>query len=111
MRDGPLEDVEMLKRKKAVDSLSKKEAAEDLRAVMSTKEGRRFAWRLISFEGLSYTGKAFSTAFNEGKREFRLQLRADLQRDAPREYLEMMRESIERVQVQFPAPPRAETEE
>ena len=43
----------------------------DLKMVLQTYEGRRVLWDLMAFSGvtrLSYTGEAFSTAFNEGGR-------------------------------------------
>ena len=67
----------------------------DLLAVMSAPEGRRLLWRYLEITGiykLSYTGNS-ETFFNEGQRNIGLKLLAEIQRVAPAEYMEMVRES------------------
>ena len=95
---GPTEDVPRLRRSKQQEKDARLLAANDLREVLSSPAGRRFVWRLLNDESLSYTGEAFSTAFKEGTRSLRLQLKLDCQRDAVKEYLLMMREALERVE-------------
>lgn len=67
---------------------------EDLRAVMSTAQGRRFLWRLLEQTGiykLSYTGNS-ETFFNEGQRNIGLKLLAEMHRVDPEHYILMTQE-------------------
>lgn len=67
---------------------------EDLLAVMSTHEGRRFVWKILESAGLyklSYTGNS-ETFFNEGQRNVGLKLLSELQKVTPDEYLRMTQE-------------------
>ena len=72
----------------------------DLRAVLSTPEGRRIYWRAIdkvaAVLSLSFGFKnnATDTAFGEGKRDVGLTLIREAQEAVPALYLRMVSESI-----------------
>ncbi|MBF8177814.1 Bbp19 family protein [Herminiimonas contaminans] len=68
---------------------------EDLRVVLSTKEGRRFYWKTLCDCGVfksSFTGNS-TTFFNEGKRDIGLKLLADLMEADAKKYLLMTEEA------------------
>lgn len=74
---------------------------DDLRAVMSTVEGRRLFYRLINEDsGLcaaSHAGEqTHESAFREGRRALAIALNNELLRDCPAQYLAMMQEQLER---------------
>lgn len=70
---------------------------DDLKAVLSTRNGRRFLWRTLSNCGvfeLSYTGTS-ETYFREGQRNIGLKLMSEIN-DADKTAMSlMMRESME----------------
>lgn len=69
-------------------------ADEDLGAIMGEMTGRRFVYRILEMAGvyrLSYTGNS-ETFFNEGARNIGLKLMAEIQRVAPAQYLQMLKE-------------------
>jgi hypothetical protein len=72
-------------------------AAADIRAVMSTQQGRRFVWSLIESAGVyapSFTGAAETTAFNEGRRSVGIGLMVAAQRDVPDLYVIALQEQL-----------------
>lgn len=68
----------------------------DLEWLMSTQQGRRIMWRLLSMAGvyrLSYAGAdTHGTAFAEGARNIGLQLMHEVQRLCPNQYGVMVKE-------------------
>ena len=77
------------------ERLAKEKETGDLRWVMSTKQGRRFMWRLLSRAGVFQS--SFSTnnavmAFNEGNRNAGLQQLNDVMEACPDRYTEMLAE-------------------
>jgi hypothetical protein len=83
---------------KARQAVALQQRESDLRAVLDTPEGRRFVWRLLetsNLHGGSYTGEAFSTAFNEGTRAVAMGLLQEAQRVAPNSYVAMVTEAAE----------------
>lgn len=87
-------------------SIEKKRAeleAADLTFVMSTPEGRRNTWRVLSKCGQfrqSYIPDSDATTFNEGQRSIGLWLYADLETHCPEQYLLMQREAVQRAQIE-----------
>lgn len=82
----------------------------DLRAVMSSPQGRRFVWRLLDAAGVfsaSYTADPNSTAYAEGRRAMGLWLMREAQTVARDPYVAMVREALE-LQLQA-LPPVEET--
>lgn len=82
------------------DRLRRVQAVADLQAVMNTPAGRRLLWRLIEGTsgafGLSHAGEStHETAFNEGRRAVGLELMADVQREAPTLYVQMLAEEFD----------------
>jgi hypothetical protein len=70
----------------------------DLRWVMSTKQGRRFIWRRLSRAGvyqLSFNSDSAVMAFNEGTRKAGLELLDELMEACPDRYNEMLAEQKE----------------
>jgi len=69
---------------------------EDLKAVMDTKEGRRFIWRLLGQAGIFHpsfvVGAPDVTAFNEGGRKQGLNLMAEIISETPTSFLTMQQE-------------------
>lgn len=67
----------------------------DLLAVLSTPQGRRFAWGLI--EGVfapSYASEALATAYNEGRRSVAIGLMVRCQQDATNLYVTALTEQL-----------------
>jgi hypothetical protein len=72
--------------------------AQDLRAVMSTLEGRRLLWTIIddwggAFSG-SFTGDALTGAYSEGRRSLAIDLMRQLQAAAPADYMRALQEAV-----------------
>ena len=71
--------------------------AENLKAVMGTRQGRRFVRRLLERAGVyrsSFNQDALSMAFAEGGRNTGLVLLAEIQRDCPELYMRMLEEQL-----------------
>lgn len=80
-----------------IDRIQVEQAANDLRTVMGTPEGRRFMWGLLGECGLyrsSYHPSAL-IHFNEGQRSIGLSLLGRITADCPDQYLTMQSEAIE----------------
>ena len=68
---------------------------EDIRWLLASKQGRRFAWRILEIAGVyrtSFNNSGCITAFNEGKRNVGLMLLADILDIAPEQYLAMLKD-------------------
>lgn len=68
----------------------------DLRAVLSTVQGRRFVWRYLEACGISnssFDQNPHRTYFLEGQRNIGLKLQADVAEAEPAAYLTMMKEA------------------
>lgn len=66
----------------------------DIKLLMSTKEGRRICWRLLSITGVyrtSFTGNS-ETYFREGQRNVGLIIINDIQEAAPDDFVTMLKE-------------------
>ena len=86
-----------LQRKEKEDArrLAREQEEEDLRWLMSTKQGRRVAHQILSMTGMfrsSYTGNS-ETFFREGMRNVGLILTNSLHTLTPSEYLLMLEEA------------------
>lgn len=80
------------------ERLAKEKEQNDLRWVMSTKQGRRFVYRLLSRAGVfqsSFNTNNAVMAFNEGNRNAGLQLLTDIMEACPERYTEMLTEQKE----------------
>lgn len=80
------------------ERLAKELEQNDLRWVMSTKQGRRFMHRLLSGAGvfqLSFNTNALTMAFNEGGRNIGLNLVGQVNEACPDRYTEMLNEQKE----------------
>lgn len=80
---------------KAHEALLKQQSHNDLLVVMSTPEGRRFAWDLIVRSGTfeaSFAGDAALTAFKEGQRSFGIDLFERLKDEATDFYITALNE-------------------
>jgi len=67
----------------------------DVKAVMSTVEGRRFVWSILAKSGISktsFTGNSW-TYFNEGMRNLGLIVQSDVLEACPEAYLVAMQEA------------------
>lgn len=73
----------------------------DVKHLMSSREGRRFIWRMLDRTGVyrtSFTGNS-TTFFNEGMRNIGLLLMADINEACADMYVQMMMEAkLERVE-------------
>ncbi|CFQ87954.1 MULTISPECIES: hypothetical protein [Yersinia] len=70
----------------------------DITFLMGTVEGRRFIWRQLSLSGVfttSFTGETNTTIFNEGRRNYGLNLFSEVMSACPNEYLVMANEAKE----------------
>lgn len=82
-------DEESLKR------LARKREIEDIKWLMSSRQGRRVMWRLLDLSGptrLSFNTNAMQMAFNEGNRNLGLQLLDELMKACPEQYRVMAKE-------------------
>ena len=65
-----------------IDALARRQAAEDLHTILALSEGRRLLWNILTrgriFE-TSFTGNSNWCVFNEGRRNFGLELLAWIQ--------------------------------
>ncbi|MDT8419353.1 MAG: hypothetical protein RQ754_02890 [Desulfuromonadales bacterium] len=79
--------------------LRREREIEDLKAVMATKEGRRFIWRLLGQAGIFrpsfVAGSPDTTAFNDGARNQGLNLMAEVMSEAPKQFLTMQQEAMD----------------
>lgn len=88
-------DADQVKGRRKQEKLTQVQHDNDTRAVMSTREGRRYVWGLLGDAGVyrtSFTGNA-TTYFNEGKRDIGLRVLADITRACPEQYLVMQSEA------------------
>lgn len=77
------------------ERLQREREQNDLRYVMSNKQGRRFMWRLLSRAGVyqsSFNVDPHVTAFNEGSRNAGLQQLNEIMETCPERYTEMLAE-------------------
>ena len=75
--------------------LARQQAAEDWRWLMSTKQGRRLAHRILSMAGVhrsSFTGNS-ETFHREGRRALGLEVESEITTHAFPSYIEMLREA------------------
>jgi hypothetical protein len=92
--DTEVDEDEVQAAKAETARLARLEELNDLRTVMSTRQGRRFVWRLLEMTGIyrsSYTGNA-DTYFREGARNVGLVLMHDIQEHCFDHFVEVMRE-------------------
>ena len=93
-------DPQQIKEAKQKEKLKRDVAADDLRKVMRTPEGRRVMWRLLARCGtqrISYIGHPYEThtLFLEGERNVGLMLTADLVEACKEQYLLMLQENLQ----------------
>jgi hypothetical protein len=74
---------------------AERQTAADLMAVLSSPVGRRFVWRLIDDDSLSFDLDDKVTAFREGARSLRLELRQQCKAVAVEQYKTMVREQLD----------------
>lgn len=109
---GPLVDetfqAEMTRRQKSAAEV----LVEDIRSVMLTPAGRRFVWWLIDDLAAvdTFGGDPHTLAVADGRRSVGLMLRQHLQRAALEAYALMVKERMQDIAQQKPAP-RAATED
>jgi len=75
--------------------LKRQTEVEDLKFIMSTKQGRRYVWRQLERYGVfrtSFSSDPLIMAYNEGSRNQGLGLIADISEHCPERYAEMTRE-------------------
>ena len=80
------------------ERLAVERARNELRWVMSTKQGRRFIYRQLSGAGIwksSFDTDALRMAFAEGSRNGGLQLLSEIMETCPDRYTEMLTEQKE----------------
>lgn len=80
---------------KAVAHIERQAEQEDLRKVMSTKNGRRFVYRLIERAGIhrtTFRESPTESAFLEGQRDFGIFIEAEVNAACPNHYLTMLKE-------------------
>ena len=78
----------------SVDLVARTEI-DDLKWLMSSKRGRRIAYRMLEKAGvwrLSFNTNALTMAFNEGRKNEGLSLLANITTHCPDRYSEMMKE-------------------
>ena len=88
-------DHEQVKKGSKNESSRRQQEVDDIRVVLSTRQGRRFVWRHMTNAGIfqsCFTGNS-ATFFNEGKRDVGLKLLAEVQEAGEELYLRMMKEA------------------
>lgn len=72
---------------------------DDILTVLSTRQGRRYLWRIMGEAGvfrMSFiAGAADATAFNEGKRNLGASILTEIMDHAPKLFLTMQQEAIQ----------------
>jgi hypothetical protein len=71
---------------------------QDLRAVLSTKEGRRLAWRILTWGGIfnyGYDGSGSHVYYEKGARDLTLKFLDEIMTANPELYFLMTRENSE----------------
>lgn len=105
-------DQTQVKRAKQREKTTREQVLNDLRTVLSTRQGRRQMWRTLSECGvfrLSFVpGDHARTDFNEGRRSIGLGLMADLHDVDPSLYLTMATEAATDEAIIAPAPSHTE---
>lgn len=99
------DDEQRLKDAEQDQKLAAERQRDDLKHVMSSVQGRRHIWRLLSNAGvfaLSFTGDNASTNFNEGRRSEGLRLFNEVMTHCPDLYLTMANEASEDQDNQLP---------
>jgi len=99
------DDEQRLKDAEQNQKLAAERQRDDLKHVMSSVQGRRHIWRLLSNAGvfaLSFTGDNASTNFNEGRRSEGLRLFNEVMTHCPDLYLTMANEASEDQDNQLP---------
>lgn len=90
------------------ERLHRKRELADLAAVLATKPGRRFIWKILEQAGVFRVsfryGEPETTVFNEGRRSMGLWLMADIHELDPLLYVTMAKEASEDEQTQEPEP-------
>ena len=77
--------------------LARETEESDLKWLMSSKRGRRIAWRLLDQSGVfrsSFNPTAMVMAFNEGNRNFGNRTLAMIHQHCPELYPQMMKEAV-----------------
>ena len=96
-REGHLSNPDAQNRLRQREKDHRRQTDADLQGVMSTPQGRRFVWRVLSHMsgafGLSFTGNN-TTFFNEGRRSIGVELMTEAQRVAPADYVHMLNETL-----------------
>ncbi|MEN4542892.1 hypothetical protein [Pantoea agglomerans] len=93
-----LDDEQRLKDAEQTQKLAVERQRDDLKHVMSSVQGRRLIWLLLSNAGvfaLSFTGDNAATNFNEGRRSEGLRLFNEVMTHCPDLYLTMANEARE----------------
>ncbi|MBS6032230.1 MAG: hypothetical protein KIB40_03595 [Pantoea sp.] len=99
------DDEQRLKDAEQKQKLASERQRDDLIHVMSSVQGRRLIWLLLSKAGvfsLSFTGDNASTNFNEGRRSEGLRLFNEVMTHCPDLYLTMANEASEDQDNQLP---------
>jgi hypothetical protein len=95
---GNASDAEQVKRAEKKEAFSRDRELEDIKQVLSTPAGRRFAYRYLEKSGVFRTSFSENTnvmLFREGERNFGLQLLAEINEADPQLYFKMVMESKE----------------
>jgi hypothetical protein len=94
MAEAPLNDPKRVGKKVLEERFTRKGELADVGLILSSKEGRRFLWRLLT-KGFvfrtCFTGNN-TTFWNEGRRDLALEFLMDTQR-FPELYLTMVKEN------------------
>ena len=91
----PLEREQAQEDAKRQQAIAQREAEEDLKFVMSSKQGRRFMHRTLASAGIwktTFNTNAMQMAFGEGKRNQGLMLLSQVMKACPERYSQMLKE-------------------
>jgi len=81
---------------RSADRRSQERESDDLKWLMSSKQGRRFMWRLLSKAHISRSSfvapNAMTVSFLEGERNIGAYFQGQVLNDCPNRYIEMIKE-------------------
>jgi hypothetical protein len=90
-------DEDQVRERKQTQRLKRINELDDIRAVLSTPQGRRVVWRILGMTHLykeSFTGNS-TTFYNEGQRSIGLQLLGELTAADPLAYVKLQQENAD----------------
>lgn len=97
-----LDDPEKQEKRNAQLRIDRRNELEDIMWILSTVQGRRFYWRMLTachIYETSYTGNQNQTFYREGERNIGLMLIHEMHQSDPTAYLKCVKENVVREEI------------